>query len=323
MRDMVAAAQNNNLTELKTMFTNPDNHKKFDMNATAGETLVVSSVNGHSAVVEFLVSSGAFPNTQNGKALQRAALAQQKQTMQILLKYGADVNCRSAFAELTPLHYAAQTGNVSVVSLLVSHGAKVDLSSHPEHSGSECGWTALHFAADAGYVEVVRTLIGANCNLDARTAQDETAMTIAAEHGKWEVVKLLVVCGANIHATRRGLNVCEWAIYRAEADAVQFLVSYGAKPNLNARCLWFNPPHFTLKQICTRDFSEQVYEEIDLAIYRGGKQVKQRLEKRKLVSAVQWEHAPTFDPYSFDPLPPPTVCKFTDPIINLIIAYEM
>ena len=51
----------------------------------------------------------------------------------------------------TPLMFAAQTGQVAIVNILLAHGA------HP-NSRDDYGWTALALAAERGHVEIVNQL---------------------------------------------------------------------------------------------------------------------------------------------------------------------
>ena len=81
----------------------------------------------------------------------------------------------------------------------------------------------------------------------------EAPSAIAAEHGHFHVVKFLVAHGANVHSKRvsclpiqlfcslielqRELSLVQWAAYRCDAEAVQYLVSYGAEADLNVKAL--------------------------------------------------------------------------------------
>ena len=90
-------------------------------------------------------------------------------------------------------------------------------------------------AFDPGHLHVVRYLVNrAKATLDIPAAVD-TPLSLAAKHGRWSVVQFLVTAGANIEAVRRGLSVVQWAVYRAHPETVQFLISYGAKPNLSVK----------------------------------------------------------------------------------------
>ncbi|KAJ2918465.1 hypothetical protein MD484_g1940, partial [Candolleomyces efflorescens] len=61
--------------------------------------------------------------------------------------------------ERTPLHWAASSGALDIVRLLVDQKAEVDL---PDNSG----WTPLLIAVSAGYTEVVQELIGAGADVN-------------------------------------------------------------------------------------------------------------------------------------------------------------
>jgi len=100
-------------------------------------------------------------------------------------------------------------------------------------------------------------------------------------------------------------------------------VSYGAIPSLGVRPAWFPPGSGTLKDLIYAQFSEDIYSQIDLSIYRGGKQALEREAKRTLIAGIVWESAPVFDPYSFDTTPQIRQCNFPQHIVNMISSYEM
>lgn len=337
VRDLISHVESNDLDWVRNFLSSPEYIGKFDFAQTAGEALVMGALKNHAELVSILIESGASPNLASGKALQRAAFQGALEAAEVLVRAGADVNGPSIFAEYVPLHYSAQVGSTSLVKFLLSAGAQADLACHPEQCGTFNGWVALHFAADAGHLEVVHILLEAGAIVDTPNANGDTALAIAAERGQWDVVRWLVAAGADIHATRRGLNVVQWAIYRGDQDAVQFLVSYGARPELDVRALWFpaapaaasaaaaavGTPGLTLKEVIYKQFSEDIYDQIDLAIYRGGKQAMEREAKKKIINSVQWESSPVFDPYAFDTTPQVQIRSFPPHIVAMISSYEM
>ncbi len=60
-------------------------------------------------------------------------------------------------------------------------------------------------------------------------------MALAAESGRFEVVKWLLSQGADVMSTRRGLNAAQWALYRGNSDVAEFIIGYGGMPDLNHR----------------------------------------------------------------------------------------
>lgn len=271
-----------------------------------------------------LMEAGSNVNIMNGKPLHRSCALGHSEVIELLtLEYGADINAKTPFSEWSPIHSAAAGGHLPTIQFLLDNGAQVDQKTHDENCGIQNGWAALHFAADEGRLAIVQYLIeNGKSTIDLRTALDDTAVAIAAEHGKWEVVKYLVTAGANIHAKRRGLNVVQWAVYRCASDLVQFVVSYGAKPDLDIKVLWF-PEDMSLNELIKRDLSEPLYEKVDTAIYRGSCLLRERASHMRALSEVRWEDAPVYDPYSFDPLPPPETRAFPKHIIHIISTYDL
>ncbi len=103
-----------------------------------------------------------------------------------LIKAGADVN-QEGRDILTPLHFAAQRGDVDSVRALIKAGANVKADAN----GS--GWTPLHEAKNA---QVAEELIkaGADVNLNDRNG---SPLYRAAGNNRLDVVKMLLKYGAN------------------------------------------------------------------------------------------------------------------------------
>ena len=108
----------------------------------------------------------------------------------------------------------------------------------PHYCGPYNGWQALHFAADSGDVSLVSALLQSGCAVDGLTGQQDTALTIAAERGHVDVVQSLVAAGASLTVRRRGLTAVEWSVYRGQAALVEWLVAHGARAQLDVRVSW-------------------------------------------------------------------------------------
>lgn len=109
---------------------------------------------GHRETVELLLAYGANVNSpsrnvQKVMPLHSAVAGRHADIVAALLNHGAKVNARQA-DDFTPLHGAAQNGQLAVVQLLVKHGARVNLRSK--------GRTALALARKARRADVVQWL---------------------------------------------------------------------------------------------------------------------------------------------------------------------
>ncbi|PFH45588.1 hypothetical protein AMATHDRAFT_8954 [Amanita thiersii Skay4041] len=69
----------------------------------------------------------------------------------------------------TPLHWAASSGSIEMMRLLIDQNAEVD---KPDNSR----WTPLHIAASAGREDVVRELIGAGADINRKNDKGLTPL---------------------------------------------------------------------------------------------------------------------------------------------------
>lgn len=119
-----------------------------------------------------------------------------REMVESLVVGGADVNARTPGGGwgpagddgLTALQQAAESGYVSVMELLVEHGADVNLE-------FKDGRTPLYWAAREGHRDVVASLLAHGANVNAR-AKGRSALGVAREHGHREIVDLLLERGA-------------------------------------------------------------------------------------------------------------------------------
>jgi len=92
----------------------------------------------------------------------------------------------------TPLHWAVRHGHGEVIKYLLDHGANANAVGTYE-------WTPLHCAATNGQTRAVIKLVeygGADINV--QDSAGSTPLHCAARHGGREVVRYLMVRGANL-----------------------------------------------------------------------------------------------------------------------------
>ncbi|KAG6861360.1 hypothetical protein C0995_001093 [Termitomyces sp. Mi166 len=131
-------------------------------------------------------------------------------TVKFLFDKGAEVHSKSkiytyisdivasdildlAADEITPLHLAAEGGDLNISRLLLDQGADI---------------TPLHFAARGGNLDIVTLLLDKEADVHTTTTFDEkTPLYFATQGGTLDIVKLLLDKGADMYARTRGGNL--------------------------------------------------------------------------------------------------------------------
>ena len=131
----------------------------------------------------------------------------------------------------TPLHLAAERGELAVLRLLIEGGAELD-------PRDEMDRTPLHFASEHGDPEILRFLIDHGANPDAQSKDQETPLFLASRKGKLEAARLLLERGADINSQdslrRAPLHV---AAGNGHYDIVCLLLDHGADASAQGRSL--------------------------------------------------------------------------------------
>ena len=92
--------------------------------------IMEASYNGFPKVVELLVKYGSDVNavstSEHNRPLHRAVEKNHLDVVEVLLRSGADIETRATWLHITPLVKAAFDGHSRIVDFLLEHGAKVD-----------------------------------------------------------------------------------------------------------------------------------------------------------------------------------------------------
>ena len=136
----------------------------------------------------------------------------------------ADVN-RASGSGVTPLHWAADGGDVAIAAALLAAGADVSLT-----TGG--GQTPLHWAANGGHAAVVATLLAAGAEVNAKSDDGGTPLRFAAGGGHVSAVATLLAAGAEVDVKNDdGETPLHWAARNGRAAVVATLLAEGAEVN--------------------------------------------------------------------------------------------
>jgi ankyrin repeat protein len=141
-------------------------------------------------VIRGLLQRGFEPNTPNPEGLDALYVALRDDSLksaQVLIEWPkTNVDVHSARDE-TPLMMACLRGQAAIARLLVKRGADVN----------KTGWTPLHYAATSGSVEIMQMLLDENAYIDAESPNGTTPLMMAARYGTPQAAKFLLNAGAD------------------------------------------------------------------------------------------------------------------------------
>ncbi|KAH0845861.1 hypothetical protein FOPE_10973 [Fonsecaea pedrosoi] len=199
---ILTAASKGFLDILKLLLANG---VSFDQ-ALQSEAMQKAAKNGHTAVVEFIMSSHqhSADKSEVNKSLHKALAGSDAPTSRLLLVSGADANCEHEGRR--PLHLACFSAEI--VELLLAHGADVGAEDEKKN-------LPLHkaaFARNKDAPRIVQLLLEAGSPIDQKNAARDTPLMNACAARNVEVIKELVLAGADARATdaegRTPLHLC-------------------------------------------------------------------------------------------------------------------
>eukprot|EP00435_Cladocopium_sp_Y103_P056324 s1227_g19.t1 len=115
--------------------------------------------------------------------------------VKLLLNAHANVNTRCL--PNTPLSVAAESGNATLVGLLLEARACT------ERRYQSCDPTALMLASRNGHVTVAAQLVAARASLNAWDSHDLTALHFAALHDQVDIARFLLASRARVNVPDR------------------------------------------------------------------------------------------------------------------------
>lgn len=203
--------------------------------------------NGEAASVRKAVDADrwlvAYPEDGSPTALHWAAWHSHIPVLEVLVRYGADIDRDESKFGARPAGWANENGRDAARDWLISHGAKVDLSraammgrldlveqilaEDPEaaHRVDAADWPPLVQAAGWGRLEVMRVLLAAGAGVNAAGAEGTTPLHAAISwDGHVSAAKLLLASGADPTLTdHRGQTAQDLAARHDEPEWVALL----------------------------------------------------------------------------------------------------
>ena len=176
--------------------------------------------------VRTLLNRGFDPNTrdENGQTGLLLALREPSPKVVQVLMESPQLNVDLANAkDETPLMLASIKGQQDLVVQLLKRDAAVN----------KTGWAPLHYAASSGQLSIMKLLLDNHAFIDAQSPNGTTPLMMAAMYGSNDAVKLLLAEGADTAMKNQlGMTAVDFAVKANRAESAELIKAAGdAKAN--------------------------------------------------------------------------------------------
>ena len=151
-------------------------------------------------VAEFLINAGADVNisAKDGTTAILDAAESSEEITKLLIEKGADINARRDDGRgiFTSVIFGILMGTVDLefAEFILSKGGDVNEAAT---SGDVQGWAPIHYAVSNGNEELVTFLVKNGADVNAKTADGKTALSLAQSNEYEGIIKILKAGGAN------------------------------------------------------------------------------------------------------------------------------
>ena len=218
----------------------------------SGEALILSAKNNHASISQLLLKKIPYANEAKIHALNWAALAGYKNYIEIFLENTTvDINSYDQSGR-PPLISAVIGGHEDVVTLLLDHGADINIRlqetrnspkkvvgeifTHYTNTNIPADTTGLQCAVAHNNLAMVQLLLNKGIDKDAANARGATALHIAIlcnHKNNLPIIKELLQAGVDINATEDAhMTALHLAVRRKRKEIVELLLENGANMSI-------------------------------------------------------------------------------------------
>ncbi len=210
-----------------------------------GAALQIAASAGNADMARVLLDAGADVNAGNesGITALHAAAKGTPEVVELLLEHGANIQAEDRWKQ-TPLHRAALAEQQEAADVLIRHGAALDvvdavLLRRLEEAGvfwsrgtpvtyaSETGMTALHAAVTRGELALATSLLDRGADINAKMSSGTTPLDSAVGAENLELVRLLLDRGADPAASEQHASPLKMATMLRNEAILRLLLERG------------------------------------------------------------------------------------------------
>ena len=203
-----------------------------EKNSDQNQAIHYASQNGHTNVVDFLLSQGVDINEKGRDdctPLIFAAESGSADLVKYLIEMKASIEDKTDNG-MTALCIAARNGSLSVAKILVENGAQFNSTDDDSPLVEACG---------SGHLDLVKFFFEKGVKLDKETNDGLCLLKAAVRRNRINVFKYLLSKGIDINKTIDDMNILEYACTNNSNDIVEYLLgnSILSKDNISEKAL--------------------------------------------------------------------------------------
>lgn len=196
-------------------------------------TLAIDEQKHHS--VSTLLVAGADSELRDGNGRHpviEAVRSRNEAVLNIVLSLVPQVNVYES-SGISPIHAAAEIGNLPALKRLINFGAEVNAVTK-----NECKTTPLILASTLGHENIVEELIQRGADVNHKDLWGYSAIIKAASNGHISTVKLLLRNNANVNdSNRSGASALQYSLMNDRCQTTRLLIEQDSNLKIfNRQC---------------------------------------------------------------------------------------